>query len=233
MIKFEDDNIRDIYFGGSRIKKIYLGNDLIYRYIPERYRTVNGIKNTAKTSVPTGILLDSTNWEIESIFTVNSDTVNNSFYYLQSRASSGTRIHGISGSSTNNTITIDCGSVGGNGTLTSEIRRGPNNKYYYKGGINNTTISLYVKNLTTSAQDNKTGELTTYTNPTTAVCLFGDYNKLVSGYICHYVKIRKNNEIVIEYIPVIDTQDNNKAGFYNTVNNTFVIESQGSLIAVE
>lgn len=233
MIKVGDDNIRTIYLGGDKIKKIYLGSDLIYKGIPERYRIVDGIKNAANTKVPTGIILDSTNWEIESVFTVNSDAGNRSFYYLQSRASSGTRIHGISGSSTGNTINIDCGSSKSNGSLTSEIKRVANNKYYYKGGIDDTTVSLYVKNLTTSAYDNKTGELTTYTNPTTAVSLFGDYNMLVSGYICHYVKIRKNNETVIEYIPVIDTQNNNKAGFYNTVNDTFVIESRGELISVQ
>ena len=232
MIKFEGNKIEKIYLGESKIKKIYLGSDLIYRYIPERYRIVSGIKNSSSTKVPTSIKLDSTNWEIETVFTATSGTLG-SFYYLQSRATSSAGIYGISGSTSTGGISIGCGGVGA--ATGQNIFRAFGNKYYIKGGLNDTTVSIYIKNITTAQEENRSNQLTSnYINPTIPLTLFGGWNtnNLNSGYICHYLKIKKNGEIVLEYIPAIDTQRSNKAGFYNTVNNTFVTESQGGLTAV-
>ena len=187
--------------------------------IPSEYTEVNYVTNSAKTWLDTGVKFDfSKNYEIE----IRVRGTSGSWYMFQAREAASAPTHGISGSSTGDTIIFG---FGGSSINTSQISRITGNIYYIKGTVNNGNLTLYVKDETAGTEETVTGIYTPSTGTSVNIGLFGNGQTGVGGLQCvapdtnvYYARIKENDTYIIDYVPC---KQNTTAGVYDKVSGTF------------
>ena len=196
--------------------------------LPSNYIELLSASNNASTRVDTGYganmtVTSSTKIHMYIKFQCNTTSSN---YLFQSRATSSGTIFGISGSGTGGTII-----AGWNGnSTTSDIARTVGHTYEIDVVFQNGTTTLTVDDLTNGTHNVKTGSYSVG-SPTTNFFLFGNAggNYLATeGADINEAIIEVNDVQIFHYVPA---STNNTVGFYNLVDDTFILPTNGSLIA--
>lgn len=190
------------------------GKDISLKEVREYFQ------NNSNTKVDTGITITQDNFELDIVFYCNTTQ---SYYIFQSRDVSNSSILGISGSSTNATIMMAINGF----SVASSIPRYVGNIYHVNAKFLNGAGTLYVQNLSTGASDTKTLNYTFAAN-STPLNFFGNAgnNFLVSGNRIYSAYIKVNDVLVGNYIA---DMNGDTAGVRNTVTNTFLTISNGSV----
>ena len=191
--------------------------------LPIGYTLLDRVYNSTGTKIDTGLYDDVDDVEYE----IRCQVRTGSWYIFQFRT--GSTYGGVAGSATGNTITC---LVRDGVTLTSNLTREANNIYYVKFTHKNGVATLYVKNETTGEEDTQTETYTDYT-PTseTPIFLWGNsVNNVGQNNYIYYAKLRKNDEIIMDYVPC---QYNGENGFYDFVSDTFKGATIGTINAGE
>ena len=191
--------------------------------LPEGDERVQYIQNAASTYVRTGVTPDTDNVEVNLRFYQNGS--GNSLYLLQSRASSGGTIFGISGSSSGSTINA----TWNGGAVSSDISRANGHVYTVNAKFVNGVSTLYVRDETSGTEATNTGTYT-FAVPSSPFGLFGNYggNMIGAGQRVYSASIKVNGVVVMDYIPAVR---NSVAGFYDVISGEFKGAYTGTLSA--
>lgn len=190
--------------------------------VSDEYNVIIWSANESNTYINTEIAMSQDDIEMELVV---KPTVG-SWYIWQTRPSGGSTT-GISGSSTNDTITFAfCGT-----TLTSGIRRYANTAYKYlvRAKAKNGNMNLYVKRLDTGVDDTKTGTYT-YTQQTLPLYMFGNQrgDRVNRGNYIYSAKMWLGGKLVLDYVPVMRKSDDTIM-FFDTRAQSFITPNSGSL----
>lgn len=233
--------------------------------IPSTYQQVEYVENAANTLVKTGVVVENSDgFKID----ITCRTVQGSFYIFQARDyindnaataanlqyTYGSRILGLSGSTTGNTLIASPALeyTDSNGIITlSTINRQTQKiirliteyNMVFDGSDPRSAeyFTFYCKDLTNNVEESKYlkahGQKTK--RPRTEMCLFGNMapaygsaqvNRIQAGCRVYEAKLWKNNQIVLDLVPVKRVSDN-AVGFYNKVDGKFLTATSGSLTA--
>lgn len=211
-------NIKNLTaFGGT-----YQGN------LPQGYTQLANITNADNGYLDTGIVADIDDMEFDIVAKINDNT-SMSWYVLQSRASGGAPIYGISGSQSNNTF---IGSFSGtNVSAGSTIVRQSGHTYHVNSKCQNGALTLTVEDLTDNTTTTVTGTYT-FTAAITNIGLFSNMGggTVASGntsVISAYIK--KGGVKVLDYVPALNPS--NVVGFYDKVTDSFKVSTAGTFVA--
>lgn len=196
--------------------------------LPSGYTQLKYVQNTATTTrINTGIM-PQVGDEIEIRF-ITPYSASTSNYLLQAREGANAGIFGISGSQTGKTIILSWGT--GN-SITSSITRELNHVYVVKASVIDTTLTLYVKDVTAGTEDTVTDTITTPSDAETPYFIWGNTSQYLAQITpVYYAKITNNGTVKLNYVAAKDS--NNSASFYDLVNNTFITNFDGTITGSE
>lgn len=193
--------------------------------LPTGYTLFDVVSNRSNTNIMTGIVDDVDDFKIE----IRVQPSLQSWYIVQSRASSNGPIFGISGSLAGNKISFGAGLSGV--SATSDIVRDTSHIYTVIGEHKNGTMTLYVKDETDNIEDTQVEHYNTsdFVPATSQIGIWGNgFNIVTINNYIYYVRIYKSGVKVADYMPC---QHNEENGFYDFVSETFKGASAGIITA--
>lgn len=195
------------------------------RNLPQGFTELDMTITDGASYIDTGIVPDVDDMEYDCVFYVPSAS-NVSLYLLQSRASSGASIYGITGSASGNKI---YGAFSGE-NLVSDIYRQSQHTYHVNFKVKDGASTLLVEDLTAGTSDTKTGSYT-YVAGSANTGLFANTatGYLAAAYGVKSAYIKKSGVLAFNYTACKDS--NTAVGFYDSVSNSFVGATAGSLTA--
>jgi len=194
--------------------------------LPDGYEELECIENGSSTRINTGVKYNvddivmevlvkptsGSNWRFWHIFTSNSPSDNTGIYGYSSNIS---------------------WCYNGSNIVTSEIIRQSSHLYLIRVTALSGQVTLYVKDMTTGAEDTQTGSYT-FSTTNKYFYLFGNsYGTYASsGQKVVYAKMWKTNELVLYYTSSKRVSDNT-FGFYDRATSRFITQGNGSLTGGE
>lgn len=194
--------------------------------LPDGYEELEYLANGSSTRINTGVKYNvddivmevlvkptsGSNWRFWHIFTSNSPSDNTGIYGYSSDIS---------------------WRYNGSNIVTSEITRQSSHLYLIRVIALSGQVTLYVKDMTTGAEDTQTGSYT-FSTTNKNFYLFGNsYGTYASsGQKVVYAKMWKTNELVLYYTSSKRVSDNT-FGFYDRATSRFITQGNGSLTGGE